>query len=337
MKRNPFLSKTFKSVWLKHFNHSKKCTFFSFIPELPFVKNKFLPLYYNIGKNNTKGVNYILSKNIAPDYKGRVFIVYDVPDYTPTDTFLNNLGVHKITQYHGFKCNLKNYNSLNDYLLKVISKKSRSKFKGYLRKIKDALNITHKVYYGTISSEEYNSIFNTFEILLKKRFFNKKTNNNNLNPKEWAFFTEVTLPMIRNKKAALFVTYDNTKPIAITLTNFSDTVMYDVIRVFDIDYSKYRPGIVGVMKQIEWCLENKFEALDFSKGYYEYKKRWANEPYWFEYHIYYDKKSFLACYIALIYKLFYSLKLFLRKNDLINYAHKLLFLRNKKKIQLLNN
>ena len=136
--------------------------------------------------------------------------------------------------------------------------------------------------------------------------------------------------MILSKQAALFVVYDKDKPIAITLLNFSNNVMIDVIRVFDIDYSKFRLGTVSIMKQLEWCIENNFEALDFSKGYFEYKKRWTNKLYWFEYHIYYDKKSFLAKILARLYKNFFAFKLFLRKKHITNFIHELNFFLNKK-------
>ena len=68
-----------------------------------------------------------------------------------------------------------------------------------------------------MDDESYDYVFSYFKTLLRKRFFSKKTNNNNLNPQEWAFYKDVTLPMIRNKEAALFVTYDENKPIAITV------------------------------------------------------------------------------------------------------------------------
>lgn len=332
MKNNPFLSHTFKTIWLKHFNYGKGDFTFNFIPNLPFVKSRFLPLYCNTGKNNTKSVSYNFSDKKTKDYKGRVFIIFDIPTHlnTITPDKDSKIGIHKITQYPGFRINLKGYSNLNDYKLDVISKKSRYKFKSYAKKIDSSINIYHKVYYGNIDNETYEFVFGYFKTLLRKRFFNKKTNNNNLSPQEWAFYKEVTLPMIRNKEAALFVTYDTDKPIAINLVNFSETTMYDVIRVFDIDYAKYRLGVVGIMKQIEWCIENNLKALDFSKGYFEYKKRWSNQPYWFEYHIYYDKKSLVPCLIALAYKQFYTFKLFLRRHDLINFVHKLLFFRNKK-------
>lgn len=332
MMQNPFLSKTFKTTWLKHFNHGKEGFAFKFIQNLTFVKSKFLPIYCNTGKNNTKGIHYDFSDEKTKSYKGRVFIIFDIPTYIKTKTPLkgSKVGFYRVTQYPGYKINLKGYNSLQEYKLDVISKKSRYKFKTYAKKIDSLVNVYHKVYYENIDDETYEYIFNHFKILLRKRFLSKKTNNNNLSPQEWAFYRDVTLHMIRNKEAALFVTYDQNTPIAINLVNFSDTTMFDVIRVFDIDYARYRLGVVGIMKQIEWCIENNFMYLDFSKGYFDYKKRWSNYPYWFEYHIYYDKKSLLACLLGLYFKQFYMFKLFLRRHNLVDYVHKLLFFRTKK-------
>ncbi|MDO5971137.1 GNAT family N-acetyltransferase [Flavivirga aquimarina] len=333
MKGNPFLSDTFKTIWLKHFNCDKEYFVFDLIPKLEFVKSNYLPLFYNIGKTNTKGINYDLSETVNyKDYKGKVLIVYDVPDHTKISTLNNqpNLNSYKITQYPGFRCVLDNYSSLDEYMSDAISRKSRYKFKSYKRKIENAFSSCYKVYFGEISDKDYEFIFSYFKELLRKRFFNKKTVNNNLTPKEWEFYKDVTLSMIRKREAALFVIYDNEKPIAITLTNFSENIMYDVIRAFDIDYAKYRLGTVGIMKQLEWCIEHKLKALDFSKGYFEYKKRWSNQIYWFEYHIHYDIKSFLSYVLALAYNKYYSFKLFLRRHDLINFAHKLSFIRKKK-------
>ncbi|MEC3908032.1 GNAT family N-acetyltransferase [Tamlana sp. 2201CG12-4] len=335
MKGNPFLSETFKTIWLNHFNCNKAYFIFGIIPKLEFVKNKYLPVFYNIGKTNTKGISYDLSEAVDDkDCKGRVFIIYDVANHTKMNTISNqaNLKSRKIVQYPGFRCMLNKYNSLDAYMSDALSRKSRYKFRSYRKKIENAFGARYKVYFGEISNEDYKFIFSYFKTLLKKRFFKKKTVNNNLTFKEWEFYKEVTLPMIRKKEAALFVMYDKGKPIAITLTNFSENIMYDVIRVFDIDYARYRPGTIGIMKQLEWCIEHKLRALDFAKGYFEYKKRWANQIYWLEYHIYYDKKSFLSCTLALIYSKFYDLKLFLRRHDLINFAHKLSFIKNKKKI-----
>jgi len=334
MKNNPFLSEVFTGIWLKHFAPEKSVFKFKMFESLSFVKNKFLPIYYNVGKTNTKAITYNLKIPALNNLKQKLFILYDVPTYLKLLSVNNEIGLKliKITQYPGYRCYLKDYSNLDDYMLDIISSKSRRKFKSYKRKVDNSNSLNVKVYYGEINDDDYEFIFSYFKTLLKKRFLSKKINNNNLTPDEWAFYKKVTLPMIRNKSAALFVVFNNDKPIAITLTNFSENVMFDVIRVFDIDYAKYRLGVVSIMLQIEWCFNNKKNTLDFSKGFFEYKQRWANYTYWYEYHLYYDKKSLISLVLANVYSKYYYFKLFLRRHDLNYYVHKILFFRNRKKI-----
>lgn len=329
---NPYIQHTFKTIWLNHFNNKNPALNFSVVDRLTFVKHKKLPVYYNTGGTNTKGVHYKLSSNILKDYKNKVFIIYDVHQSSNKNAYNNNkLGFYKVEQYPGYICDLSSYVNIKQYMLQEISRKSRYKFNKYKRNLESKYNIHYKMYLDDISPEVYESLFYDFKRLLKKRFLHKKTVNNNLNPEEWAFYKAVTLPMMLNKEAGIFVVYDANKPIAITLLNFSANTMLDVIRTFDIDYAKYRLGSVSIMEQIDWCINNNIKFLDFSKGYFEYKKRWANKPYWFEYHIYYDKKSFKAKTLALLYKNFFALKLYLRKKHLTNFIHEVNFILNKKK------
>ncbi|MFD1613952.1 GNAT family N-acetyltransferase [Gelatiniphilus marinus] len=332
MKNSPYLDNPFKTIWLKHFNESKTDVSFSFFNNLTFVKHKNRTVYQNTGKTNTKGISYKLSHPNTEDYKKSVFIVYDVYHFLDTNPPKSDtLGFYKIKQYPGYICDLKNYNGLQDYMAQIISRKSRYKFKSYKKKLEAAHNIHYKMYLDDITPEAYQSLFSDFKRLLKKRFLDKKTVNNNLNPDEWAFYKDLTYPMMLKKQAGLFVVYNNNSPIAITLLNFSGSKMLDVIRVFDIDYSKYRLGSVSIMKQLEWCFKNNFESLDFSKGYFEYKNRWANKPYWFEYHIYYDKQSFKAKLYAKMYKSIFAFKWYLRKHEITHLIHQISFLLNKKK------
>ncbi|NMH88225.1 GNAT family N-acetyltransferase [Flavivirga algicola] len=329
---NPYLQKIFKTIWLNHFNAGLTANEFSFIDMITFVKHKKIPVYFNTGATNTKGISYNLSDKISNDYKGKTFIVYDVQDFnTDIPKAVNGLSCYKIRQYPGFICDLNNYDNLHKYMLDVISKKSRYKFNSYKKKLESDYGISYKMYLDDITNDDYESLFTSFNFLLKKRFLEKKTVNNNLNPVEWEFYKKVTFPMMKKKQAGLFVVYNRSTPIAITLLNFSKTNMIDVIRTFDINYSKYRLGTVSLMKQLEWCFKNNISALDFSKGYFEYKKRWANKNYMLEYHIFYDKKSFKSKLIAFLYKQFFKFKLFLRKNNLTHLIHELSFILNKKK------
>ena len=64
------------------------------------------------------------------------------------------------------------------------------------------------MFWGDIEKSTYDELFKVFQLLLKKRFDQKQVINNNLAPKEWAFYLEVAFPMILNKSACLFVVYD---------------------------------------------------------------------------------------------------------------------------------
>ena len=151
-----------------------------------------------------------------------------------------------------------------------------------------------------------------------------------MHPKEWGFYKDVAYPLILEKKASLFVVYDEEQPIAITYSYHSDGTILDAITVFDIDYKKFNLGYVNNLKLIEWCLANNIKTLDFSKGYFHYKKRLGNLEYNFEYHIFYDSKSICASLIALFLIKYFELKQVLRDKKVNEKLHRITFwMRNK--------
>src|SRR5690606_6221944 len=167
--------------------------------------------------------------------------------------------------------------------------------------------------------------FGHFRRLLEKRFLDKGTTNNNLDPKEWNFYHEVAYPMILEKKASLFVIYNGSVPIGVTLNYFSENIVFDAITVFDIDYEKFHLGSVTIMKLIEWSIDQGLRYFDFSKGYFDYKKRWANKEYEFEYHLYYDTGSIRSLLLSYLIAYYFNLKNYLRKKKLNEAFHKLTF------------
>ncbi len=329
--KNPFVSTTFTSIWLKHFHRGKPWTSFDFIPDLSFIKHSLFPLYANVGKTHTKGVSYTLSDE--QDYKKKAFLIYDVPSYfKPPSRSMNGLGINRIKQYPGFLIEIDRFIDFEDYITSTFNKSSRYKLKKYLKRFEMCFDIKYHMYHGEITTEEYNFIFDHFKALLEKRFLDKGTTNNNLDSKEWNFYKEVAYPMILEKKASLFVIYNQDKPIGVTLSYFSDTILFDAITVFDIDYAKFNLGSITVMKLIEWCIGHQIKTMDFSKGYFDYKKRWATKTYDFEYHVYYDESSLLAKTIAHMVCSFYKLKQYLRDKKLNEKMHRIIFkLRNKQK------
>ena len=72
-KTPPFNSSTFQKFWKKHFIQKKKINSFKFIEGVNFYKSNYLSLYFNVGKNLTKGNTYKI--NNYEDYKNNTFIV----------------------------------------------------------------------------------------------------------------------------------------------------------------------------------------------------------------------------------------------------------------------
>ncbi len=160
---------------------------------------------------------------------------------------------------------------------------------------------------------------------MEKRFDDKGISNNNLRESEWNFYKEVAYPMIEQKKAALFVIYHEDIPISVTLNFLADEILFDAITVFDIDYYKFHLGSVNVRKLIEWCLDNKIKILDFSKGHFDYKLRWANKTYHFDYHLIYNPRSVPARLLALVFKWYFQTKNYLREKKINETYHKLTY------------
>ncbi len=327
MLNNPFLSETFTAIWSKHFAADTSGRLFGFLPSLGFMKNPVLPLYTNIGKTFTKGISYRLDAENANDYKKKTFLIYDVPSYfeVNTETNATDLGFYRSTQYPGFLINLKDFKTSTDYLATRFSKSSRYKLKKYKKRFEASFDVHYVMYRSEMDRETYDYIFQSFRELLEKRFDDKQITNNNLDANEWPFYYEVTYPMLLEGKAALFVIYNGDKPIGVTLNFFSEDILFDAITVFDIDYAKFHLGSITIMGMMEWCLENNLKIFDFSKGYFDYKTRWATTTYDFEYHIYYDTKSTRAKSIAFVLKKFFDLKQRLREKKVNEQLHRITY------------
>ncbi|MFK7780102.1 MAG: GNAT family N-acetyltransferase, partial [Candidatus Gracilibacteria bacterium] len=266
------------------------------------------------------------------DFKKKICLIYDVPAFfnVKTDNLQKGLKSLKIKQYPGFLINLEKYKDINHYLTTTFSKSSLQKFRRYNKRLETCFSITYKMYYGDIKREEYDFIFKSFNALLTKRFNDKQITNNNLDPKEWDFYYDVVYPLILEKKASLFVIYNNDQPIALRLNYYSEAVIFDAITVFDIDYNKFHIGKISIMKILEWAFENKYKTFDFSKGYFDYKERWSDSKYNFEYHLYYDAKSIRSVLIANSIARFFKTKQYLRELEVNKKLHKLTYFTRKK-------
>lgn len=324
---NPFLGNTFRETWLRHFNSGSGARNFTLFSELGFIKHPWLPLYYNTGATHTKGMSYCITHDSNASLKNTACLIYDVPAYflDGEPSLPSNLGLYRNKQYPGYLIDLSKYSSLQEYMQATYSKSSRYKLNKYKKRLEQTFEITYTMYRGDISRDTYDSIFSDFRKLLEKRFADKQITNNNLQAKEWEFYYEVAYPMILEGSAALFVVYQKGQPIAITLNYLSESVLFDAITVFDIDYSKFHLGSVSVMALIEWCIANNIPSLDFSKGEFDYKKRWGSQEYYFEYHIFYNPRSVISRAKAWMVHSFFKVKNLLRDWRLNDSWHRLTY------------
>ena len=105
----------------------------------------------------------------------------------------------------------------------------------------------------------------------------------------------------------------------------SENRIYDAITVFDIDYTKFHLGSIKIMYLIDWSIKNNWEMLDFSKGHYEYKTRWANKKFDFYYHLWFDENSIKATLVAKLIKAFFKFKQYLRDRNINEKLHRLTY------------
>lgn len=326
IKNNPFSSELFEAIWVKHFSGNNPSISLESIEGLKFVRHSYLPLFYNVGRTNTKGIYYKIIKNKSDCLNKKVLLIYDVPGYfeTQIDKLPENIAIDKVQQYPGFLINLDNYSSIGEFM-GVFSKRTRYKLNKCKKRLEQSFDINYKVYFGEITGATYEHIFTNFRKLLEKRFDDKGIANNNLENKEWSFYHNVSLPLIREKKAALSVIYENENPIAITLNFIGDGIIFDTITVFDICYQKFNLGYVHMMYLIDWSIKYELKIFDFSKGFLEYKVNWSNLEYPFYYHIIHDTKHIPSHLIASSMKYFFILKQKLRDLELNKLLQKLTF------------
>lgn len=329
MKINPFTYSTFVSIWSKHFNAGKAPIAFDFVNGVQFISKSILGVYENVGKNLTKGIYYDLDYN-KDDYKGKVCLIYDVPTYFKVADFNppsnSSLRLKKVFQYQGFLMDISTFKNQEEYINAQFSSKNRREFRSNQRRLETCFNIRYDFIHDAIPEAEFDTLFQQFHVLLSKRFAGKQTNYHHLSADKWNYYKELVFSMLAQKKASLLVIYNEKTPIGITLNFHSEDVLFETITVFDPDYYKFSIGKTSIIKLLQWCFENKYKISDFSKGDFDYKHKWGNVEYDFDYHILYDSKSVLSVLKANYVARFYRVKLYLRQKKINELYRKYRFL-----------
>ena len=218
-------------------------------------------------------------------------MVFDVPDYLETKLRVNSRDVtlKKIPQYKGYVIDLTKFENAEDFFMKTLGKNSRKNFRAKQRKLEEEYNIEYAFYFGEISKEQYDLIFDVCYRLMEERFDEKKIYNRNL--AQWADYHKLFYPMILAKKASVFVIYDGDKPITITLNFHCADIVFSHIQIYDIAYSRFSMGDIAIFKNVGWCFQNNMAIWDFSKGATDNKLRWSNHVYQFDYHLIINKRT----------------------------------------------
>lgn len=312
MRNNPFLSKVFTSTWLKHFAKNEKTFQFDFIENVTFLKHKYFPFHFNVGKNITSGMSYDFSHlEDSLEYKRQVYLLYDIPEYFKIDpnTEASGLKISKVRQYNGYLLDLNPYDEFNDLLMSFKSRK-RHNFKNKKLNLERDFDISYTYFYGDVDKDKFDQSILVFNELIKKRFGGLGIKNNIVG--KWAYYEELIYKMVLEKKGVLFATYDKDTPIAFAFCFLSEDILFYAAPTFDTDYLKYNLGHTSIMAIIEWCFEHNISFFDFSKGEFEYKKRWTSNAYKFDTHILYDSNSVRATIVGVCLIRYFKLKQYLR-------------------------
>jgi hypothetical protein len=184
-----------------------------------------------------------------------------------------------------------NCTHIGEYLNKQFSKSSRSPILKKMKRLESCFNIRYRVYYGEISMETYTQIMDKTQAMLVRRF--KQRNDNTFVLNQWNRYKTLFFPLINEKKASLFVIYNDDTPIQVSINFHYKETFFAYIPAYDIDYAAFGLGNTAVYKQLEWCIENHYAYLDMGNGDYEYKKRWCNYQYQLETHIHYKPNNVL--------------------------------------------
>lgn len=249
-------------------------------------------------------------------FKKNIFHIIDVPNYLRVKeiTESKNIKTAKINTYSGSIINLRLYKNIEDYLLNKISPKERSEIRRRQKRLDQCIKPVYKMYYGQISKAEYDVVFSDYREMLLRRLEQKQSYWEELD--YWEERYKSTYRLINEKKACVFVIYQKEIPIAIYINSIFDTIIFNEVVAYDIDYSRFNIGILIFIKLIEWSINNQFELMDMSKGDFSYKERFKNDTYIFQNHVIYNinnipiflKANLLIFKLNLIYKLLPYLK-----------------------------
>jgi CelD/BcsL family acetyltransferase involved in cellulose biosynthesis len=266
-------------------------------------KNEKL-LIDNIQKSNPESF-FCYSHNLSPNY-----LKYSIND--------NLYRLIKIKQSNkGYAIDLSKSSSLDSFMRDTMSKRFRKTVRQTIKRLESAYTITYKMYLDDISKEDYDTLLDNLEYMLKVRFEQKNIKNENLG--KWPQIKQDFYTSLKNKKASIFVIYNNNTPIDISLNYLSNGIIFSWISSYDIKYFKSSLGVIDLYKHVEWCFNTNYEIIELGYGDHSYKKKWSNLIYNFEHHIVYKRHSTKSKLLAFCEFIKIKIKEFIKHSGLLKY------------------
>ncbi|SHF79367.1 Acetyltransferase (GNAT) domain-containing protein [Arenibacter palladensis] len=247
-------------------------------------------LVNNVYLKNSPEKSIYAQGSTENNFKSGIRIVDDVPPYVNIE-FQEKYDSYQIlnSSVLDFYVNLEGYSDVQEYLKSQMGAKSRSRLRGLVNRLEKCFDITYKIYFGEITKEEYELLFEYLKKFIEERFSQRGDKHQAM--EEWNLYKERTFEMILKKEASLYVIYNENRPIDICLNYHIASVYVNKIRSYDIDYSKFRLGYIDIIKQLEWCLENNYAIFDLMRGDLRYKREFCNNIINFDRYILYKRNS----------------------------------------------
>lgn len=213
-----------------------------------------------------------------------------IPSYFIIDQAKSSYNIKTVDQHNwGYSIDLSNCSSIDDYLSSQFKSKPRSIIRRYVNRLEACFPISYKLYHGELEKEIYNAVFDALRDMIKKRFQEREETHKEM--WRWEALKQNTYQQILNKQASLFVIYDESKPIEISLNYHLGPVLFSSVSSYDLDYGKFGLGHVEIYKQLEWCLSNGYKLFEMGVGGMDYKRKWSNHIYQFSHWIITPKEN----------------------------------------------
>lgn len=261
-----------------------------------FKNNKMQQLYSSIEYFDLKVANNMSNR----DFKLNLKDIYShrlIPEYFKLNLRDTSLKIKVIPQYNwGYSILLHASDSIEAYMQRQFNSKKRNIFTRYVRRLESCFNIRYRMFHGDISKTDYGFIMQSLHYMITSRFEERNEPHKNLH--EWDYLVEHTYAEIINKRASLFVIYNEEEPIEISLNYHFDKILFSYVSSYNIDYSKFGLGHVEIYKQVEWCANNGYILFEMGVGGMDYKRRWSNNVYRYNHYIIYNSLSIKSKYKA---------------------------------------